>query len=229
MNFFKKIGVMLGLVNVESADPAKVLDYEKAPLDLKIGSLVSMTSSLKMILAGSTKVQCPDDMRVFAKGLIDIGGDQNLHRIYLENDEFWIQANTSGYGENNIESLVLFNYLSCEVVNTQGELDRIAGPDSKMGLLQYTHDGLTYDRVWGTEEEGFTDYVKLIEKVRNKEESYEVQHLSMLYSRATDLSDRREFLLFSVEETGGENGEEKAIHVTLSLGVNLSSTDFNVL
>jgi len=62
------------------------------------------------------------------------------------------------------------------------------------------------------------------EVVTSPEESYRIQHLSMLYARDTGLVDRREFLLLSVEED-----EEGNISLTTSIGVTLQSTDFTVI
>ncbi len=46
----------------------------------------------------------------------------------------------------------------------------------------------------------------------------------MLYARETGLTDRREFLLLSVEED-----EDGNVSLTTSVGVTLQSTDFNVI
>ncbi|RXT84226.1 hypothetical protein B1F69_25865, partial [Pseudomonas syringae] len=48
--------------------------------------------------------------------------------------------------------------------------------------------------------------------------------LTVLYARKEGLTNRREFLLFSVEED-----EEGSITLTTAVGITLQSTDINVL
>ncbi|MDF2643092.1 MAG: hypothetical protein K0R45_2365, partial [Pseudomonas sp.] len=73
-------------------------------------------------------------------------------------------------------------------------------------------------------EDGQTELTPLDEDVLSPESSYRVKHLSMLYAREIGLINRREFLLFSVEED-----EEGAITLTTAVGVTLQSTDITVL
>ena len=62
----------------------------------------------------------------------------------------------------------------------------------------------------------------LSEHLKNPDESYSIEHRSMLYARETGLTDRREFLLFSVEEDA-----EGTISLSTSLGISLYTTDLN--
>lgn len=117
--------------------------------------------------------------------------------------------------------MILFNYLSYVTINSEAELRRLAGPESLIGLPTYTHDGVEYIREWGTEA-GQTELVALSERVSNPDESYNVEHRSMLYARDTGLTDRREFLLFSVEEDA-----EGSVSLSTSLGISLYTTDLN--
>ena len=87
----------------------------------------------------------------------------------------------------------------------------------------YTYNGVEFTRVWGSEE-GQTELVAMSEHVINPEDSYSVEHRSMLYARDTGLTDRREFLLFSVEEDA-----EGSVSLSTSLGISLYTTDLNAL
>jgi len=119
--------------------------------------------------------------------------------------------------------VTLFNYLSYVTVNSDAELQRLAGPNSLIGLPAYTHDGVSFTREWGTER-GQTELVPLTEQVINPDESYTIEHHSMLYARETGLTDRRELLLFSVEQD-----EEGTVSLSTSLGISLYTTDLSTI
>ncbi|MNG40400.1 hypothetical protein D3C84_1289670 [compost metagenome] len=57
----------------------------------------------------------------------------------------------------------------------------------------------------------------------NPDETYRIEHHSMLYARDTGLTNRREFLLFSVEEDA-----EGSISLSTSLGISLYTTDLTI-
>ena len=110
-----------------------------------------------------------------------------------------------------------------ETPKTPAELQRLAGPDSLIGLPTYTHDGVQYSREWGTEQ-GQTELVPMTEHVVNPDESYTITHHAMLYARDTGLTDRRELLLFSVEQD-----EEGTVSLSTSLGISLYTTDLSTI
>ncbi|MNZ99060.1 hypothetical protein D3C78_1183710 [compost metagenome] len=66
--------------------------------------------------------------------------------------------------------------------------------------------------------------MSFFERVTNPEDKYGVSHQAMLYSRETGLTDRREFLLFSVEES-----VQGDVSFSTSLGVSLFTTDLRVI
>jgi hypothetical protein len=90
-------------------------------------------------------------------------------------------------------------------------------------LPGYNHDGVEYSREWGTEQ-GQTELVPMTEQVVNPDESYTIEHHSMLYARETGLTDRRELLLFSVEQD-----EEGTVSLSTSLGISLYTTDLSTI
>lgn len=207
--------------------PPVVVD--NSPLGIKLGSLVSMDNGFRLLVAGSSKVVgLGRDESVFAKGEIDLGEGAKLHRFYFDNEDFMLQIRTSGYDENAVQEVIIFNYLDMKTVSTERELQRLAGRESPIGMPTYNQDGVTYERAWGTEE-GQTELVLLHEKVKNKTESYNVKHMCMLYGRETDLAERAEFLLLSVEESGGTNGEDPTWQISTTLGLTLFATDLKVL
>ena len=139
----------------------------------------------------------------------------------MNDEDFWVQIHVTG--DDQIESVTLFNYLTYVTVNSDAELQRLAGPNSLIGLPTYTHEGVEYTREWGTEQ-GQTELVPMTEHVVNVDESYTINHHSMLYARETGLTDRRELLLFSVEQD-----EEGTVSLSTSLGISLYTTDLSTI
>lgn len=201
---------------VAHSNPAAV-----GPLGLASGKELRFDSTLKLLLDDNTSVVIPDAQQIWSTGIVDLGQSNWLTRCYMNDEDYWLQVHTSGDVAGQVESVILFNYLSYVTLNSEAELRRLAGPQSLIGLPTYTHDGVEYSREWGTEE-GQTELVALSERVSNPDESYSIEHRSMLYARETGLTDRREFLLFSVEEDA-----EGAISLSTSLGISLYTTDLN--
>ncbi|WP_027614246.1 DUF2491 family protein [Pseudomonas sp. URIL14HWK12:I6] len=216
MGWFKDL---LGTSNWKTAAPTP--NVASGPLGMAQGKGVRFDSTLALLLDGSTSVQVPAAEAIWSAGWIDLGQSNKLHRYYLNNEDFWLQIHVTG--DDQIESVTLFNYLSYVTVNSDAELQRLAGPESPIGLPTYTHDGVQYSREWGTEQ-GQTELVPLTEHVVNPDESYTIEHHSMLYARETGLTDRRELLLFSVEQD-----EEGTVSLSTSLGISLYTTDLSTI
>jgi len=191
------------------------------PLGLASGKQVTFDASLKLLLDGNSTVVIPGPQQIWALGVVDLGQSNWLSRCYMDDEDYWLQVHTSGDIAGQVESVILFNYLSYVTISSEAELRRLAGPESLIGLPTYTHNGVEYHREWGTEP-GQTELVALSERVTNPEEYYGVEHRSMLYARDTGLTDRREFLLFSVEEDA-----EGTVSLSTSLGISLYTTDLN--
>ncbi|MET3458676.1 MULTISPECIES: DUF2491 family protein [Pseudomonas] len=193
------------------------------PLGLASGKQVMFDATLKLLLDGNSNVVIPGSQQIWSLGIVDLGQSNWLSRCYMNDEDYWLQVHTSGDIAGQVESVILFNYLSYVTINSEAELRRLAGPESLIGLPTYTHDGVEYTREWGTEA-GQTELVTLSERVSNPDEAYSVEHRSMLYARDTGLTDRREFLLFSVEEDA-----EGTVSLSTSLGISLYTTDLNTL
>ncbi|MBP5947019.1 MULTISPECIES: DUF2491 family protein [unclassified Pseudomonas] len=216
MGWFKDL---LGTSNWQTAAPTPTV--ASGPLGMAQGKGVRFDSTLSLLLDGSTSVRVPFDQAVWSAGWVDLGQSNKLHRYYMNDEDFWVQIHVTG--DDQIESVTLFNYLSYVTVNSDAELQRLAGPNSLIGLPAYTHEGVEYTREWGTEQ-GQTELVPMTEHVVNADESYTINHHSMLYARETGLTDRRELLLFSVEQD-----EEGTVSLSTSLGISLYTTDLSTI
>lgn len=216
MGWFKDL---LGTSNWQTAAPTPTV--ASGPLGMAQGKGVRFDSTLSLLLDGSTSVRVPFDQAVWSAGWVDLGQSNKLHRYYMNDEDFWVQIHVTG--DDQIESVTLFNYLSYVTVNSDAELQRLAGPNSLIGLPTYTHEGVEYTREWGTEQ-GQTELVPMTEHVVNVDESYTINHHSMLYARETGLTDRRELLLFSVEQD-----EEGTVSLSTSLGISLYTTDLSTI
>lgn len=223
MGWFKQLmGLEAPNANTESkwtANPTP--PPATGPLGLALGKGVMFDSTLKLLLDEKTSVAIPGSQQIWSNGTIDLGQSTWLSRYYMNDEDYWLQVHTTGDIAGQVESVILFNYLSYTTLSSEAELRRLAGPQSLIGLPTYTHNGVEYTREWGTES-GQTELVVLSEQLKNPDESYSIEHRSMLYARETGLTNRREFLLFSVEEDA-----EGTISLSTSLGISLYTTDFN--
>lgn len=222
MSWFKQL---LGLQAPGGQPAGKANDLVTAagPLGLAPGKGVEFDPSLALLLQGQSQVTIPGSQQIWSQGELDLGQGVWLSRYYMDQDEFWLQVHSTGARDGQVESVILFNYLESLAVSSDAELFRLAGPSSPIGLPTFERDGVSYTREWGTEP-GQAELVGMLEKVTNPDESYTVQHRSMLYARDTGLTNRREFLLFSVELA-----EDGAVSLSASRGVSLYPTDLQVI
>ena len=224
MGWFKQLmGLEAPQANTESKWTAGQTLPATGPLGLAPGKGVMFDTSLKLLLDEKTTVVIPGSQEIWANGSVDLGQSTWLSRYYMNDEDYWLQVHTTGEIAGQVESVILFNYLSVVTISSEAELRRLAGPQSLIGLPTYTHDGVEYARVWGSEP-GQTELVAMTEQVINPETAYTVEHRSMRYARDTGLTDRREFLLFSVEEDA-----EGTISLSTSLGISLYTTDLTAL
>ena len=202
MGWFKQL-MGLEAPNMDTNTPSKWTANDTSPvagpLGLALGKGVMFDSTLRLLLDEKTTVVIPDAQQVWSTGTIDLGQSTWLSRYYMNDEDYWLQVHATGDIAGQVESVILFNYLSYITISSEAELRRLAGAKSPIGLPTYTHNGVEYTREWGTED-GQTELVALSEQLKNSKESYGIEHRSMLYARETGLTDRREFLLFSVEE-----------------------------
>ncbi|MBD8496075.1 DUF2491 family protein [Pseudomonas syringae] len=220
MSWFKR---MMGLEAPKSTGRPGGTATASSPLGLRSGSMLCLDTSLKVLLDGHSQVDLPGDEKVWALGEIDLGQSMTLRRFYLDNEDYFLQVLSNGPLPEDLQDIILFGYYSATPINSRDELLRLTGPASPIGMPTYEHEGEVFERQWGTET-GQTELTPMDEHVVSPDSTYRVKHLSMLYARETGLVNRREFLLFSVEED-----EEGTISLTTAVGVTLQSTDITVL
>ncbi|MEB0044435.1 MULTISPECIES: DUF2491 family protein [unclassified Pseudomonas] len=218
MGWFKQL-MGLEAPQAKGNDIAPVI----GPLGLAMGKGVMFDTTLRLLLDEKTSVTIPGSQQIWSVGTIELGQSTWLSRYYMNDEDYWLQVHTTGDIDGQVESVILFNYLSYVTISSEAELRRLAGPQSLIGLPSYHQNGVEYTREWGTEN-GQTELVALTEQLKNPDEAYSISHRSMLYARETGLTDRREFLLFSVEED-----LEGTISLSTSLGISLYTTDLNTL
>ena len=224
MGWFKQLmGLEAPKVKTEAQWTANETLPVAGPLGLAMGKGVMFDSTLRLLLDEKTTVVIPDAQQIWSTGTIDLGQSTWLSRYYMNDEDYWLQVHTTGDISGQVESVILFNYLNYVTLGSEAELRRLAGPQSLIGLPTYTHNGVEYTREWGTEN-GQTELVALSEQLRNPDESYSIEHRSMLYARETGLTERREFLLFSVEEDA-----EGTVSLSTSLGMSLYTTDLSII
>jgi len=220
MGWLKQLmGLEAPHANTQSKGPGQAVPTT----GLAPGKGVMFDTTLKLLLDEKTSVVIPGSQEIWSNGTIDLGQSTWLSRYYMNDEDYWLQVHTTGQIAGQVESVILFNYLSYVTISSEAELRRLAGPQSLIGLPTYIHDGVEYFREWGSED-GQTELVAMSVQVISPEATYSIEHRSMLYARDTGLTDRREFLLFSVEEDA-----EGTISLSTSLGISLYTTDLTTL
>ena len=187
------------------------------PLGWREGLPLTIDPQLPSAMTGLTLVNFPGAQPIENIGVIDLVAGAQLYRVYLADEDYWLQVHTE---HGQVESIVLFNYLSWVPMESQDHLLQTAGPASPICRPTYLLDGVTFSRDWGTagnqaELQCFTERFPPANHERDQ-----VQHRAMLYSRDLGIPGRREFLLFSVEENAlGE------VSVSTSRGLTLFAHD----
>lgn len=196
---------------------------QSPPFGLASGRSLALAAALGERLSGHSQLLLPEGPQtVWALGEVDLGDSVRLARFYFDDEDYWLQVLTTGTHPAAASDIVLFGYHRVQPIEGDDDFQRLAGARSSLGLPQVVHDGEIFSRQWGAQA-GQARLVPLIERVVNPQARYTVRHLSMLYARDIGLADRREFLLFSVEED-----EAGATCLSTSLGVTLHPTEFTV-
>lgn len=203
-----------------SADTAEAPTASTLPLGLASGHSIEFDDALRLLLDGQSHVPLPTLETVWSHGTLDLGQSTVLHRFYMNDDDYWLQVLVQ---DGEASDIILFSYDECVTIASEAELKRLVGPESDIGLPDYVYNECEFVRQWGTEQ-GQTELTPMLEQVTTPEAQYQVRHLSMLYARDTGLTERREFLLFSVEED-----DEGIISLSTSLGVTLKPSDLRII
>jgi hypothetical protein len=197
-----------------------------SPLELRPGAAVRLDPILSKVLSGGGYVlELPEPGRILSvesQGEADLGEGVRLHRFYF-GDDWWLQVKTSRSSvqpEGGIDEIHLFGFGDVLSPGSQAEFDAMA---ARVGLPAYDYAERRYERAWGAGD-GASATADYQERVYPKEEaSYGTRHQDMLYSRSVPGSERREFLLVSVETDDSE--EVSVVH---SVGVALTESDLEV-
>ncbi len=221
MSWIKRmLGLQAPLPAARGTAPAQAAE---APLGLASGRMLCLDKHLPLLLADASTLVLPGDEKVWACGTLDLGQGTRLERFYLDDEDYFLQVVMHGNAAEDIEDIILFGYHQVTPINSRDELLRLTGPQSPIGLPGFELDGIEYQRQWGSED-GQTELVPMQEQVCNPETRYRVRHHSMLYARDIELVNRREFLLFSVEED-----EEGNVALSTAVGITLQLTDITVI
>ncbi|HET8706834.1 MAG TPA: DUF2491 family protein, partial [Pseudomonadales bacterium] len=205
-----------------SAESAAVTRW---PFDLRKGAMVQFDQfTFSMLPEDSLFTQIPLSQPVETRGYVDLGANVRLHRFYLS-DDVWIQAKAVNSDDDSaVDDLKVFMFYDTKTPTTQAGLEALAGANSPLGRSTYQYEGKTFDRVWGDGEDR-AELVEFTEDVYAGDDSiceFSTVHRAMLYERQIAGSEKMEYLLISVEETGED------VCVVFSIGLDLSSADFSV-
>ena len=193
MGWFKQLmGLEAPKANTASQWTAGNTQPVTGPLGLAPGKGVMFDASLKLLLDEKTTVVIPGSQEIWANGTVDLGQSTWLSRYYMNADTEVIEQDHRLDLPGDLAGGVHLQPVIFVVHVIARQPGRLAGPQSLIGLPTYTHNGVEYARVWGSEA-GQTELVAMTEQVVNPEDAYSVEHRSMLYARDTGLTDRREF------------------------------------
>ncbi len=162
---------------------------------------------------------------IAARGEVDLGGNSWLHRFYLDDDDTWLQVKSDGgIRDEHISECILWRYWDVKTPGSQAELAQIAGAHSAIGLPTFTLGPYVYQRAWGVAA-GQTELVQFREAVFDNSDviaTMTCQHHAMLYRRDVPGTDRKEYVLISVEDAPGR------LQVVTSLGMDVLQADLTV-
>jgi hypothetical protein len=194
------------------------------PLGLRVGGAVSIDALPFRVLGSELLFELPaGHQMVEARGYIDLGQGAVLHRFYLSDDAF-VQVNTQA---GVLEELKLFQFAETKHPNTRAALEAWLKEGSELGRDRLTLKGKEFFRVWGDQNARYSPPIVFDEKVYKQNPltaDYEVTHFAMLYERSISGSERMEYLLVSVEDSGPND-----FCVVFSLGVDISPADLEVV
>ncbi len=162
---------------------------------------------------------------IAARGEVDLGGNSWLHRFYLDDDDTWLQVKSDGgIRDEHVSECIVWRYWDVKTPGSQAELAQIAGPQSAIGLPTFTLGPYAYQRAWGIAA-GQTELVQFRETVFDRSDvvaTLTCQHHAMLYRRDVPATDRKEYVLISVEDAPGR------LQVVTSLGMDVLQADLTV-
>lgn len=194
------------------------------PLGLRLGGAVAIDSLPFRVLANELLFTLPPGNQIVeARGHVDLGQGAELHRFYLSDDAF-LQINTQA---GQVEEIKLFQFAETKHPNTREALEAWLRSDSELGRFEVSLKGKQFTRVWGDQDARYSPPIVFDEHVFKKNDAvadYDLTHYAMLYQREIAGSERLEYLLISVEDSGPND-----FCVVFSLGVDLSPADLEIV
>lgn len=125
MGWFKQLmGLEAPQANTHSKGAAEPLPTT-GPLGLAPGKGVIFDTTLKLLLEGKTTVVIPGSQEIWSNGTVDLGQSTWLSRYYMNDEDYWLQVHTTGDIAGQVESVILFNYLSYVTISSEAELRRL--------------------------------------------------------------------------------------------------------
>lgn len=189
---------------------------------LKLGCAVTVDDFDFRLLAEQLLLQFPGETQMIeAVGHMDLGAGSHIKRYYTSDDGYFQVNFTGEETEHNLEDCKLFIYDKLITLGRDSEWEHWLKPET-IGKQSYHYRDKTYQRVFGDQEAAIPP-LAVSEQIRNKAgDSYQIDNFFMLFQREVK-PDIFEYLLINGEESAEGN------LVTLSLGVDLSALQFNVI
>lgn len=220
LDFFKK----LAREKFSSSAATPPAPPNSLPLGLRVGGAVTIDALPFRVLASELLFQLPPGNQVIeSRGFIDLGQGAALHRFYLSDDAF-IQVSMQA---GTIDEIKLFQFVETKHPNTRAALEAWLKEGSELGRSKVLLQGKRFDRVWGDSTEPYTPPVVFDEhvfKTSATASDYNLTHYAMLYEREIPGSERMEYLLISVEDSGPND-----FCVVFSIGVDVSAADLEII
>ncbi|USE36259.1 DUF2491 family protein [Endozoicomonas sp. SCSIO W0465] len=195
-----------------------------SPLNLRPGSAVELDLLPLQMVREQLRLSLPEGIQTIeAAGFIDLGAGNSLCRFYTADDGF-IQISTSGgYETQNIDDIKFFVFTQTHNIASESGVGLWVSDTGLIGDKLFLLDGTSYGRVWDEAVTGRIEPVNFTETVYGRDDSvdtYDVDHLAMLYQRQISGSERYEYLLASLEFS---NDDEATAVVSVGFDLDISS------
>lgn len=202
--------------------PATPPPPPKGIYDLKLGGAVAIDDFDFKLLADELLIAFPGKTQMIeAVGHMDLGAGSHIKRYYTSDDAYFQVNYTGEEAEHNLEDFKLFRYDKSITLGRNSEWERWLKPET-IGPQTYQYRDKQYTRVFGDGETAIPP-VAISEQVSNKAgDRYQIDNFFMLFQREVK-TDIFEYLLINGEESDEGN------LITLSLGVDLSALQINVI
>ena len=198
-----------------------------SPLNLRLGCAVELDTLPLQILRNNLNLELPEGVQtVEAVGFVDLGAGSSLCRFYTSEDGFIQVTTQGGYEPQHVDDIKFFVFAQSHNIASQSGVSLWVSDTGLIGNKNFELYDTDYQRVWDNALPGRIEPVSFTETVHSRDESietYDVDHLAMLYQRGLESSERYEYLLASLEFSG----EDEATAV-VSLGFDLDSTSMNI-